>query len=85
MRDDKEEIVSGLPPEQPNYVEVVEEVVQEVRYQTHASQPKHQDKDEEYFRMTYLANILEHKKRNKLIEIFGNDHYKELFIDVKDQ
>ena len=34
--------------------------------------------------MTYLANILGHKKKNKLIEIFGNDHYKELYSDVKD-
>ena len=35
--------------------------------------------------MTYLANILEHKKKNKLIELFGNDHYKVLYSDVKDQ
>ena len=33
--------------------------------------------------MTYLANILPHPQKNKLIQLFGNYHYEKLYEQVK--
>ena len=35
--------------------------------------------------MTYLANILSHPQKNELIEIFGNNHFDELYKKVKQE
>ena len=29
--------------------------------------------------MTYLANILPHPQKNRLIQLFGNNHYEKLY------
>ena len=33
--------------------------------------------------MTYLANILPHPQKNRLIQLFGNYHYEKLYEQVK--
>ena len=35
--------------------------------------------DWEFFHMTYLANLLTHPQKNKLIQFYGNDHFRRLF------
>ena len=37
----------------------------------------------EFFHMTYLANILPHPQRNKLIQLFGNQHYEKLYSQAQ--
>ena len=49
-----------------------------------SSEPKRKNKDDEYFHMSYLAIILSHKNKNKLIETYGNNHYKELYERMKE-
>ena len=36
----------------------------------------------EFFHMTYLANILTHPKKNRLILLFGNYHYEKLYKEA---
>ena len=43
------------------------------------------DGREEFFHMCYIANILPHPQKNKLIEIYGNNHYKELYLQAQEK
>ena len=59
------------------------DLVERVKIMKHVPETQGEDKDAEFFHMTYLANILQHPKKNKLKEIFGNSHYKELYNQAK--
>ena len=56
---------------------------EDVRFIKQSSQPKRQGKDDEYFHMSYLAIILSHPNKNRLIETYGNNHYRELYDKVR--
>ena len=43
------------------------------------------DGREEFFHMCYIANILPHPQKNRLIEIYGNNHYKELYLIAQEK
>ena len=49
---------------------------EDVNFLSRSTKPKRQGKDDEYFHMSYLAIILSHPNKNKLIQTYGNNHYK---------